>query len=73
MCTLYTAYWDAKYAKNTGASDPSIGATYTYSHSTFYGKKGVEAVCAAEPLSDYFNKDTGTYIKGGQKPAPASP
>ena len=66
MCTFYTAYWDAKYAKNTGASDPSIGAKYTYTHSTFYGKKGVELTCP-KPDGDYVST-TGTYIKGGQKP-----
>jgi hypothetical protein len=69
MCALYTAYWDAKFAKNTGSSDPSIGAKYTYSHSTFYGKQGVQPVCA--PASDYISP-TGTYIKGGSKPVKAS-
>lgn len=63
MCTFYTAYWDAKYAKNTGSSDPTIGAKYTYTHSTFYGKKDVQPVCGTD-----FVSPTGTYIKGGQKP-----
>jgi hypothetical protein len=64
MCTFYTAYWDAKYASNTGSSDPSIGAKYTYSHSAFYGKQGALA-CSA----DFSSPSTGTYIKGGQKPS----
>jgi hypothetical protein len=68
MCTFYTAYWDAKYAKNTGSSDPSIGAKYTYTHSTFYGKKGVQPTCGP----DFVSAATGTYIKGGSKPAKAS-
>ena len=66
MCTLYTANWDAKFASNTGASDPSIGATYSYSHSTFYGKEGVKLACDADT---YVSKTTGTYIKGGSKPS----
>ena len=74
MCTMYTANWDAKYAKNTGSSDPSIGAKYTYTHSTFYGKKGVALSCPAPASgaeSEYISK-TGTYIKGGVKPVKAS-
>jgi hypothetical protein len=67
---MYTANWDAKYAKNTGSSDPSIGAKYTYTHSTFYGKKGVALSCPA-PASDYISP-AGTYIKGGSKPVKAS-
>lgn len=65
MCTFYTANWDAKYAKNTGSSDPSIGAKYTYTHSTFYGKEGVKLSCPAPP-EDFVSGST--YIKGGQKP-----
>lgn len=65
MCTFYTANWDAtKFAKNTGSSDPSIGAKYTYTHSTFYGKEGVQPVCGAE----FVDPQTGLFIKGGAKP-----
>lgn len=68
MCTFYTANWDAKlFAKNTGSSDPSIGAKYTYTHSTFYGKEGVQPECDAE-----FVSKAGLYIKGGQKPTAAN-
>jgi len=66
MCTFYTANWDAKYAKNTGSSDPSIGAKYTYTHSTFYGKEGVAPLTCPEPVGDFVSGST--YIKGGQKP-----
>ena len=65
MCTFYTANWDAsKFAKNTGSSDPSIGAKYTYTHSTFYGKQGVQPVCGSE----FVDGETGLFIKGGAKP-----
>jgi hypothetical protein len=57
MCTFYTAYWDAKYATNTGGYDDSIGAKYTYSHSSFYGKKGAQLSCGAE-----YQSPSGTYI-----------
>jgi hypothetical protein len=60
MCTFYTAYWDAKYAKNTGASDPAIGATYSYSFSTFYGKTGAQLSCPAD-----YQSSSGTFVKGG--------
>ena len=60
MCTFYTAYWDAKYAKNTGGFDGAVGATYKFTYSTFYGKKGVQPTCGSEYISS-----TGTYIKGG--------
>ena len=65
MCTFYTTNWDAKFAKNTGSSDPAIGAKYTYTHITFYGKKGdVQPKCG----SDYVSS-AGTYILGGSKPS----
>ncbi|KAM0709626.1 hypothetical protein Q7P35_003666 [Cladosporium inversicolor] len=60
MCTFYTAYWDAKYAKNTGDFDGAVGATYKFTYSTFYGKKDVQPTCG----SDYVSS-SGTYIKGG--------
>lgn len=66
MCTFYTAYWDAKFATNTGSSDPSIGATYKYSYSTFYGKKNTQPVCGTD-----FVSPSGTYIKGGKNPKSA--
>jgi hypothetical protein len=60
MCTFYTAYWDAQYAKNTGGFDGAVGATYKFTYSTFYGKKGSQPSCGPEYVSS-----TGTYIKGG--------
>lgn len=60
MCTFYTAYWDAKYAKNTGGFDGAVGATYKFTYSTFYGKQGVQPSCGPEYVSS-----SGTYIKGG--------
>lgn len=60
MCTFYTAYWDAKYAKNTGGFDGAVGATYRFTYSTFYGKQGVQPSCGPEYVSS-----SGTYIKGG--------
>ncbi|KAM0714476.1 hypothetical protein Q7P37_010263 [Cladosporium fusiforme] len=63
MCTFYTAYWDKKYATNTAGFDNAIGASYSFSYSTFYGKQGVQPSCEADDVSP-----SGTYIKGGQKP-----
>jgi hypothetical protein len=60
MCTFYTAYWDAKYAKNTGGFDGAVGTTYNFTYSTFYGKQGVQPTCGPEYISS-----SGTYIKGG--------
>jgi hypothetical protein len=45
MCTLYTYFWDKKYAVNKAAFDDKIHAKYTYSYSTFYGKIGAGPAC----------------------------
>ncbi|KAG9676699.1 hypothetical protein KCU99_g9168, partial [Aureobasidium melanogenum] len=45
MCTLYTSYWDKKYAVNTVAYDDRIGAKYTYSYSFFYSRPDTQPIC----------------------------
>jgi hypothetical protein len=66
MCTFYTAYWDAKYAVNTGGFDGAANTQYTFSYSTFYGKQGKQPICGAE-----FRGPSGTYIQGGHNPSEA--
>ena len=66
MCTFYTANWDKQFATSTASGDAAIGAKYTFSHSSFYGKVGKQPSCGGE-----FVSTEGTYIKGGVKPAPA--
>ena len=45
VCTFYTYFWDQKYAVNKAAFDDKIGAKYTYTYSTFYGKIGAGPAC----------------------------
>lgn len=63
MCTMYTAYWDEKFAVNSVAYDDKIRAKYTYSSSTFYGKKDVQPACGSKAVSG-----SGTYVDGGSAP-----
>lgn len=48
MCTMYTSFWDAKYAVNTASYDDSVGAKYTYSDSFFYSKTVNQPVCPSD-------------------------
>jgi len=45
VCSLYSYFWDKKYAVNKAAFDDKIHAKYTYSYSTFYGKIGAGPTC----------------------------
>lgn len=63
MCTMYTAYWDEKFAVNSVAYDDKIRAKYTYSSSTFYGKKDMQPACGSKAVSG-----SGTYVDGGSAP-----
>ena len=45
MCTMYTNYWNETFAVNKAAFDDAVGARYTYSSSTFYGKVGAQPDC----------------------------
>lgn len=63
MSTFYTAYWDKKYATNSAGFDGAVGASYSFSHSTFYGKQGVQPACDSEYVFA-----SGTFTKGGHKP-----
>ncbi|GAB7327857.1 hypothetical protein MBLNU13_g11647t1 [Cladosporium sp. NU13] len=45
MCTMYTNYWNETFAVNREAFDDAVGAKYTYSFSTFYGKVGAQPDC----------------------------
>ena len=45
MCTMYTNYWNETFAVNRVAFDDAVGAKYTYSFSTFYGKVGAHLDC----------------------------
>lgn len=67
MCTFYTANWDKKYATNSAGFDGAVGASYSFSYSTFYGKKGAQPSCDAE----FVDASKGTYIKGGKNPKSA--
>jgi hypothetical protein len=63
MCTFYTAYWDARFAVNTASFDDKIRAKYTYSFSSFYGKKGAQPNCGGKQAQ--FVSAQGTFVKGG--------
>lgn len=63
MCTFYTAFWDRKFAVNTASYDDAVGVKYTYSYSSFYGKKDAQPVCGGD-----FVSSAGTYVKGGSAP-----
>lgn len=63
MCTFYTAYWDKKFAVNTASYDDAVAAKYTYSYSSFNGKKDAQPSCGVE-----YTSPSGTYIKGGSAP-----
>jgi hypothetical protein len=60
MCTFYTAYWDKKFAVNSAAFDDKIKAKYTYSFSSFYGKKGAQPACNGTQ----YTSASGTFVKG---------
>jgi hypothetical protein len=63
MCTFYTAYWDKKFAVNSASFDGKIKANYTYSFSSFYGKKGAQPSCNG--TQSQFVSAQGTFVKGG--------
>jgi hypothetical protein len=66
MCTFYTAFWDKKFAVNTGGFDGAADTKYTFSYSAFYGKQGKQPTCGGE-----FVGASGTYIEGGRNPSEA--